>query len=176
MIGLSAERRLPTPDRTETRTGERETADILLVCTPGGHLMQLVSLRDAWAGYSTAWVSNDSRDVRSILDGERVYYGFGPAARSIPNFFRNLRLARRLLGELKPKLLVSTGAAMCVPFAWVARLSGVRVFYIESVTRISQPSLTCRLVRPVANKLYVQWPELAAQVPGSTYVGSVFSR
>jgi len=168
-----------TATTTETRepaTGGRETVDVLLVCTPGGHLMQLASLKSAWAGYSTAWVSEDTSDVRSILRGERVYYSSGRAARSIPNFFRNLRLARRLVRELEPKLMVSTGAAICVPFAWVARLSGVRVFYVESVTRIEEPSLTCRLVRPVADKVYVQWPELAARVPGSIYVGSVFSR
>jgi UDP-N-acetylglucosamine:LPS N-acetylglucosamine transferase len=149
-------------------------ADVLLVCSSGGHLVQLASLRRAWQGHSTAWVTDDSRDARSLLRGERVYYGFGPAARSGLNLVRNLRLAHRLITELRPKLLVSTGAALCVPFVWMARLCGVKVFYIESVTRIAGPSLTCRLVRPAANRVYVQWPELAGRVPGSIYVGSVF--
>ncbi len=147
--------------------------DVLLISHSGGHLIQLWSLRRAWHGYSRAWVTDNSSDARSLLAGERVYYGFGPAARSGVNLIRNLRLARRLIAELNPKIVVSTGAAMCVPFVWIARLRRIKVFYIESVTRIDSPSLTCRLVRPVATRVYVQWPDLASRVRGSIYIGSV---
>jgi UDP-N-acetylglucosamine:LPS N-acetylglucosamine transferase len=156
------------------RTDDDRRAEILLISTPGGHLVQLSSLRDAWRGYGVVWVTGDTSDARSILEGERVYYGFGPAERSIVNFARNLRLAWRLLRTLRPKLIVSTGAAMCVPFVWIGRLLGVKVFYIESVTRIEGPSLTGRLVAPLAHRVYVQWPELQQHVRGSKYVGSVF--
>ena len=151
-----------------------QNADVLLVCHSGGHLVQLVALRAAWDGYSSAWVTDDSSDARSLLEGERVFYGFGPAARSVTNFVRNLALAWRLTVTLKPKLVVSTGAAMCIPFAVVARLRGIHVFYIETVARVDSPSLTCRLIRPFASRVYVQWPELARRVRGSIYVGSVF--
>lgn len=151
-----------------------QNADVLLVCHSGGHLVQLAALRAAWDGYRSAWVTDDSSDARSLLEGERVYYGFGPAARSLTNLVRNLALAWRLTVRLKPKLVVSTGAAMCIPFAVVARLRGIDVFYIETVSRVDSPSLTCRLIRPFASRLYVQWPELARKVRGSIYVGSVF--
>jgi len=150
-----------------------QKADVLLVCHSGGHLVQLVALQAAWDGYRSAWVTDDSSDARSLLEGERVY-GFGPAARSVINFVRNLALAWRLTVRLEPKLVVSTGAAMCIPFAVVARLRGVDVFYIETVSRVDGPSLTCRLIRPFASRVYVQWPELARRVRGSIYVGSVF--
>jgi len=151
-----------------------QKVDVLLVCHSGGHLVQLVALQAAWDGYSSAWVTDDSSDARSLLVGERVYYGFGPAARSMINFVRNLGLAWRLVIRLEPRLVVSTGAAMCIPFAVVARLRGAHVFYIETVSRVDSPSLTCRLIRPFANRIYVQWPELARRVRGSIYVGSVF--
>jgi beta-1,4-N-acetylglucosaminyltransferase len=152
-----------------------DPVDVLLVCTPGGHLFQLASLKGAWDGYARAWVTGESSDTRSLLRDERVYWGHGPAARSLRNLFRNLRLAHHVIGELKPKVIVSTGAAMCVPFVWVGRLRGVKVFYVETVTRIDAPSLTCRLVRLAADRVYVQWPELTARVPGSRYAGSVFT-
>jgi UDP-N-acetylglucosamine:LPS N-acetylglucosamine transferase len=151
-----------------------DAVEVLLVCHSGGHLVQLAALEGAWNGYRAAWVTDDSSDARSLLEGERVYFGYGPAARSGVNLVRNLWLAWRLIGSLTPKVVISTGAAMCVPFVWVARLRGVKVVYIETVTRIEAPSLTCRLVRPAANRVYVQWPELAARVRGSIYVGSVF--
>ena len=50
-----------------------------------------------------------------------------------------------------------------------------RVAYVESFTRIDGPSLSCRLIRPVADRVYVQWPELAERLAGSRYLGSIFS-
>jgi UDP-N-acetylglucosamine:LPS N-acetylglucosamine transferase len=149
--------------------------DVLLVCHSGGHLVQLESLKGAWSGYSSAWVTDDSSQARSLLKDERVFYGWGPAARSTVNLIRNFGLAVRLIRRLRPKVIVSTGAAMCVPFVWVARLRGVKVFYIESITRIESPSLTTRLVRVPADRVYVQWPDLVPCVRGSTYVGSVLT-
>jgi UDP-N-acetylglucosamine:LPS N-acetylglucosamine transferase len=169
-----------TIDGRRSATGSRHggenagAVDVLLVCHSGGHLAQLALLQRAWAGYSCAWVTDASTDAQSLLEGKRVYFGYGPAARSGVSFFRNLRLALQLIEQLKPKIVISTGAAMCVPFIWVARVRGVRIAYIETVTRIDAPSLTCRLVRPAATRVYVQWPELAKRVPGAIYVGSVF--
>lgn len=146
---------------------------MLLVCSAGGHLLQLHLLREAWAGLSHAWVTLDRDDARTLLQGERVFYGHWPTTRNLGNLFRNLLLAFRLARELRPKAIVTTGAAVAVPFAWVGRLYGARVVYVESLTRVDSPSLSCRLVRPVASRLYVQWPQLAGALPSSRYVGSV---
>jgi hypothetical protein len=70
--------------------------------------------------------------------------------------------------------VVTTGAGVAVPFAWFARLAGARVVYVESFTRIDSISLSCRLIRPVADRVYVQWPEAAGLVRGARYVGNVF--
>jgi beta-1,4-N-acetylglucosaminyltransferase len=154
-----------------------ERADVLLVCTAGGHLMQLWSLRDAWASHSRAWVvgSHGGPDVESLLAGERVHLAYTPAARSAKNLVRNLLLARRLLGRMRPRVLVTTGAAVAVPFVWVARARGVRVAYVETLARAERPSLSCRLAAPAADRLYVQWPELQAALPRARYAGTVFS-
>jgi beta-1,4-N-acetylglucosaminyltransferase len=150
---------------------------VLLVCTGGGHLLQLWSLRDAWAGYSHAWVvgSNEGPDVESLLAGERVYLAHSPAARSVKNLVRNLALARRLLGRLRPDVVLTTGAAVAVPFAWLGRARGIRVVWVESLARVEHPSLSCRLVAPVADRVYVQWPELLSALPRARYAGPVFA-
>jgi UDP-N-acetylglucosamine:LPS N-acetylglucosamine transferase len=112
---------------------------LLLVCSSGGHLLQLVGLADAFA---------------------------------VPNLLRNLRLAATLLRRERPRAIVSTGAGVAVPFAWIGRLRGIPVVYIESVTRITSLSLSGRMIKPIANDLFVQWPELAETVPGARYEGS----
>jgi UDP-N-acetylglucosamine:LPS N-acetylglucosamine transferase len=149
--------------------------DLVLVCSCGGHLLQLVALRDSWQGFERAWVTFDKSDARSLLRDERVFYAHGPTNRSIKNLLRNVVIAWRVIRELRPAALVTTGAGIAVPFAWVAKLHGARVVYVESLARIDGPSLTYRLVAPVAEMRYVQWPELADTLPGSRFVGNVFS-
>ena len=41
------------------------------------------------------------------------------------------------------RVVVTTGAAVAIPFAWVGKLVGARVVYIESLTRIEKPSVSC---------------------------------
>jgi beta-1,4-N-acetylglucosaminyltransferase len=149
--------------------------DVLLVCSSGGHLLQLLALREAWQDFSHAWVTDDTPDTRSALDGERVLFAYGPTCRNVTTMLRNARLARRVMRRLRPAVVLTTGAAIAVPFSWVARASGVSVVYVESVTRVYRPSLTARMVAPIASRLYVQWPELVPALPRALHVGSVFS-
>jgi beta-1,4-N-acetylglucosaminyltransferase len=150
-------------------------ADLLLVCSCGGHLLQLVALRESWQGFGCAWATFDKSDARSLLSHERVYFAHGPTNRSIKNLLRNLVVAWRVIGEVRPKVVVTTGAGIAVPFAWVARLRGATVVYVESLARIDGPSLSYRLIAPIADRRYVQWPELAEALPRSRFLGNVFS-
>jgi beta-1,4-N-acetylglucosaminyltransferase len=151
------------------RTGR----ELLLVCSSGGHLQQLHALRPAWEPYSRLWVTFDRSDARALLVGEEVVYAYGPTNRSLRKLARNLLLAIRLIRRERPRVLLTTGAGVCVPFAWAGRMFGCKVVYVESATRIDVPSLSLRLVRPVAHRIYVQWPELQRRVRSARYHGSV---
>lgn len=155
------------------RAGSANQADVLLVCSAGGHLLQLHLLSRAWQGQSHLWVTHDKDDSRSLLEAEPVVYAYGPTTRNVPNLMRNLRLALRVIRRTRPQVLITTGAGLAVPFGWIGRSLGVRVVYIESFTRIDRPSLSCRLVAPVADRIYVQWPELTKHVRRGKYVGNV---
>ena len=148
-------------------------APLLLVCSTGGHLLQLVALRGAFDGFERVWVSFDGGDTRALLAGERVVHAFAPTNRNVPNLLRNLALAVRVIRRVGPVAIVSTGAGVAVPFAWAGRLLGVPFVYVESVTRIDSPSLTYRLLAPVATRVYAQWPELQRALPRSLYRGNV---
>lgn len=149
-------------------------ADVLLVCSSGGHLLQLVALSDAWVDVSRIWVTFDKSDAESLLRDERTVFAYGPTNRSLFNLARNALLALLVVRRVRPKLVVTTGAGVAVPFAWAARLGGARVIYVESLTRIDAPSLSCRLIAPIAHRVYAQWPDLARAMPRARYVGSVF--
>jgi beta-1,4-N-acetylglucosaminyltransferase len=149
--------------------------DVLLVCSAGGHLMQLHMLRAAWeeSGLRVAWVTLDREDARSLLAREDVMFAYGPTTRHLGNLARNILLAWKIVRGRRPRAIVTTGAAVAVPFVWIGRLLRVPTVYIESLTRIERPSLSCRLVRPVASRVYGQWPEVAAATPRMRYAGQV---
>jgi beta-1,4-N-acetylglucosaminyltransferase len=147
---------------------------LLLVCSSGGHLMQLHELRAAWETFPRTWVTFDKSDARSLLRDERVVHAFGPTNRDIPNLLRNLRLAWRMIRRERPSAILTTGAGVAVPFAWVARLHGIPTIYVESFTRIERLSLSGRLIAPVATRLYGQWPELAHNAPRIRFAGNLF--
>ena len=147
----------------------------MLVCSCGGHLLQLLQLESLWREQERVWVTFDKADARSLLADERVRYAWGPTNRNVPNLLRNIRLALRLVREERPAALLTTGAGVAVPFAWAARLLGIPVFYVESLTRIDQLSLSGRMIAPIARRVYVQWPELAADSPRLRFAGNVFA-
>lgn len=151
-------------------------AQLLLVSSTGGHLLQLRALEPAWAPFTRVWVTFDSVDSRALLEGEEVVHAHWPTNRNVPNLLRNLVLAARVLRRVRPVAVVTTGAGVAVPFAWLAWAFGARVVYVESLTRIERPSLTYRLIRPFVARAYVQWPELERELTGSLYRGTVFDR
>src|SRR5919197_2062389 len=145
------------------RRPDAARADVLLACSSGGHLLQMLALREAWEPFTHAWVTDDRSDTRSLLAGAKgpVYFAHWPTSRNLVTLVRNLILAWRLVRTVRPRVVLTTGAGTAVPFAWVARLAGARVVYVESLSRIERPSLACRLIAPIADRVYVQWPELA---------------
>jgi len=134
----------------------------LLVCSPGGHLLQLLRLQPAWEGFETTWVTLPAADTDYLLREERVVHGRGPTNRSLQALLSNLRLAWRVVREERPDAILSTGAALAVPFFLAGRLFGARLIFVESLTRTTSLSLSGRIVRPLADAFFVQWPDLAA--------------
>lgn len=134
---------------------------LLLVCSPGGHLLQLLRLQPAWEGFETTWITLPAADSDYLLREERVVLGRGPTNRSLGALLANLRLAWRVVRRERPDVILSTGAALAVPFFLAGKLCGARLIFVESLTRTTSLSLSGRLVRPLADAFFVQWPDLA---------------
>jgi UDP-N-acetylglucosamine:LPS N-acetylglucosamine transferase len=144
---------------------------VMLVCSAGGHLMQLHQLRSWWERQERTWVTFPGAQADSLLAGENVVEAYYPTTRNIPNAIRNLGLAVRLLRADRPDVVVSDGAGVAFPFILIARLLGVRTVYLEVYDRISRPTLTGRLCYPLAELFLLQWPEQAEHYPRGKVIG-----
>lgn len=144
---------------------------VMLVCSSGGHLAQLHSLRPWWQQHDRTWVTFAGAQADSLLDGESVVPAYSPTTRNIPNALRNLRLAIRLLRRERPDVIVSDGAGVAVPFFFVGRVLGIPTAYLEVYDRISRSTMTGRLCYPVTDLFLLQWPEQAASYPRGEVIG-----
>jgi UDP-N-acetylglucosamine:LPS N-acetylglucosamine transferase len=146
---------------------------VLLVCSAGGHLAQMIRLRPWWERHDRAWVCFDKADARSHLAGERTWWAFHPTTRSLLNLARNILLARRVLRTERPDVVVSNGAGVALPFIALARLRGISTVYVEVFDRVDSATLTGRLCRPFTDLFCVQWPEQQKLYRGSIVIGPV---
>lgn len=148
------------------------------VCIPtssGGHLTHMRMLMPMIdSARDRFWVTFDKEDANTALQGERVYHCHYPTNRNLPNLMRNTALAVRVLLRERPDLIISSGAAVAVPFFLVGKLLGARTVYVEVFDRVDAPTLTGRLVRPLTDLFVVQWPEMESVYPGSVCLGPVF--
>ena len=60
-----------------------DQADLMLVCSSGGHLQQMLALKPVWERYEHVWVTFDKSDTRSLLSEERVVYAHSPTNRNV---------------------------------------------------------------------------------------------
>lgn len=146
---------------------------ICLVCSAGGHFFELYGLKSLWKPHDCFWVTFKKEDTQSLLHEKKVYWAYAPTNRSLKNFIWNSFLAAKILPREKPKVIISTGAGVAVPFLALGRLLGCQTLYIESMARIKGLSLTGRLVYPIVHRFCVQWPELARRYSRALYRGQV---
>lgn len=146
---------------------------ICLVCSCGGHFLQLFNLKDFWSTKERFWVTFNAPDTRSLLSEEAVYHAYHPTNRNIRNMIRNMFLAFKILIREKPDLVISTGAGVAVPFIYVAKILKIKSIYIESITRVNKLSLSGSLIYPIVDNLIVQWPELEKRYKKAKFAGQV---
>lgn len=147
---------------------------IALVGSSGGHLTHLYLLKKFWENEDRFWVTFDKTDAKSILKEERFYPCYYPTNRNVKNTIKNTILAFKILRKEKPDLIISSGAAVAVPFFWLGKLFGSKTVYIEIFDRIDKPTLTGKLVYPVTDKFIVQWEELKKVYPKAINLGGIF--
>lgn len=147
---------------------------VCLVGSSGGHLTHLYMLKPFWQNKERFWVTFDKEDARSILQGEKMYPCYYPTNRSLKALCINTTLAIKVLLKEKPDVIISSGAAVAVPFFYLGKLLGAKTIYIEVFDRIDKPTMTGKMVYPVTDKFIVEWEEMKKVYPKAVNLGSIF--
>jgi UDP-N-acetylglucosamine:LPS N-acetylglucosamine transferase len=148
-----------------------KTKKIGLICSPGGHLVEVLQLLEAFEGYPIFFLTYKEK---ATLNRKNTYW--------IMNFARNplylivgmLKILLIFLKE-KPKVLFSTGAEIAIPSFYIGKfLFRTKLIYLECSAQVYSPSLTGRYVYPITDLFLVQWEPLLRQYgPKARYVGGL---
>ncbi|MGG3753341.1 PssD/Cps14F family polysaccharide biosynthesis glycosyltransferase [Heyndrickxia coagulans] len=146
---------------------------VCLVGSSGGHLTHLILLKEFWSKQDRFWVTFEKEDSRSLLENERKYWCYYPTNRNIKNLIKNSFLALKILLKERPDIIISSGAAVAVPFFYLGKLLGSKLVYIEVYDRIDLPTLTGKLVYPITDKFIIQWEEQRKFYPKAINLGGI---
>lgn len=144
---------------------------ILAISSGGGHWVQLLRLRSAFAGRPVVFASVLSSYGQDVA-GERFM--------KIPDATRwdRMRLVWMvlrilwLLLTLRPEVVVSTGALPGYVAVRLGKLLGARTIWIDSIANVEELSMSGARIGKHADLWLTQWPHLARD-GGPSYLGAV---
>jgi beta-1,4-N-acetylglucosaminyltransferase len=142
-----------------------------LICSHGGHFMELLQVRDAFEGYPTFWLTYREVSTSNLKD---TYYIANIGKSPVAFIFGLFKILFILLKE-RPTVLFSTGSEIAIPpFYFGKFLFGVKLIYLESCAQIFRPSMTGKWVYPITDLFLVQWESLLSKYgPKAKYIGGL---
>ena len=142
--------------------------NLCIISSCGGHLTEIRCLRSVYDRYNVTYILNDKAILPKDMETNTYFVTHSERdVKTLKNFYEFFRLFK----VLKPKVILTTGAGPAIPAGIVARLLNIKVIYVETITRITKPSLTGYLMRYIATHLFYQWRELSKFFPKGTYIG-----
>jgi UDP-N-acetylglucosamine:LPS N-acetylglucosamine transferase len=134
---------------------------LLAISSGGGHWIQLLRLRPAFAGACVTYAT--------VRQGYREDLEEGDGFRVIPdaNRWSKLQLLLSalavtwLLIRLHPDVVVTTGAAPGYFALCIGKCLGARVVWIDSIANAGELSMSGRNAGAFADLWLTQWPHLA---------------
>lgn len=149
---------------------------ICFVASSGGHLEEINQLKGIAEKYDNFLVTEQS-EYQSIKLGEKKYFVRKTDRKEklfLIHFIKLFFQAAKILKKEKPDLIISTGALITYPFCLLGKFMKIKSIYIESFARVNTPSMTGKLMHPIANLFIVQSEELLQFFPNAVYGGSIF--
>lgn len=133
---------------------------VLAIASRGGHWIQLLRLRSAFAGVDVIFVTTDP-EYQSMVKNE-AFRVVCEATRD--QKFRMVWLIIQIFWILireRPTAIVTTGAAPGYFAVRIGNWLGIKTLWIDSIANAVELSLSGRLASKHADKVLTQWNHLA---------------
>ena len=146
---------------------------IFLAASAGGHLSQLLKLHDICQGYDSFYVSTDPVVVDKLKKLSKTYI-VGECNRQHPlKTLMVMAKCIKIVLKERPSVVISTGAAPGCLLCIIAKIFGAKIVWLDSIANTEKLSLSGSIIRPFANLILSQWPEVAAKYKNVEFCGAV---
>jgi UDP-N-acetylglucosamine:LPS N-acetylglucosamine transferase len=132
-----------------------------------------MQILDAFDGHEIFFATYHSAREAEVKEIARAYFTDN-IGYSVIKMLRTFYWAARILFRERPKVILSLGAEIAVPFFYIGRAMGIKTIFIESWCRVEDLSITGKLVYPIADAFWVQWPQLLKVCgPKARFMGAI---
>ena len=144
---------------------------ILAVASAGGHWIQLLRIAPAFEGHRVVFASTNKSNFQEVPGYE--FYSFVDGHRKamwnfVKMFFQMIRILRRV----RPRVIITTGAAPGLMALLVGRFFSTKNIWIDSIANVEKLSTSGAIARRFSNLYLTQWENLAHQ-NGPGFQGAV---
>lgn len=146
------------------------TRRVLAIASGGGHWVQLLRLRPAFAGCAVSFATVHA-DSAVDLDGAPLFTFRDASRRDWWNFVASSAQIAAIVLRVRPHVVITTGAMPPLAALLVGRLIGARTLWVDSVANSERLSGSARIARRFAHRVVTQWPQVAT--PATPCWGSV---
>ena len=146
---------------------------ICIAGSTGGHLLQLLQLSQIYSKHNHFFLTFKRPMSESLAKKEKVFFIKDPGKNPL-NLLINIFQTLSIFIKQQPDVVISTGAGVAVPICYIAKIFGKKVIFIESFSRVHEPSLSGIFVHPIADLFIVQWKPLLKFYKKAVYGGSIF--
>jgi beta-1,4-N-acetylglucosaminyltransferase len=152
-------------------TTVRRNKKIGLICSAGGHFLQMLQLWEAFEGHPSFLLTYKEKQT----SGRKNTYYLINIVRNPFSFIVGIIKIFFILLKERPEILFSTGSEIAIPSFYIGKfLLRSKLIYVESSAQIYQASLTGRLVYPITDLFLVQWETLLKKYGSKAqYVGGL---
>ncbi len=145
---------------------------ICMPVSPGGHLTQALALAEKLKKKDTEifFVTSNLGKFRTSDLKWEFKHVINPS-RNLLKFIILTFQALSICIKKNPDAIISTGSNIPIPFFILGKLFGKKLIYIESISRVSKPSLSGKILYKISDLFFVQWKEMQKFYPNSIYAG-----
>lgn len=166
---------------------------VMFACNQGGHFSQMMALKDLFGKYNSVLVTDNvhasKEKTPALRDIKNVEYAMGMAKKrqelsketnkeksrwqSLSGYITLIWECRKIWKKYRPSVIITTGSNIAVGLFLYGWIKGSKLIFIETRAKVYSKTITGKIVSKVADKVFVQWPEMKEVYPNAEYLGTL---
>ena len=153
---------------------------VIFISSTGGHFNEMMQLEPMFKKYDYHIIVEKDKTNKNLKDKykKRInYLPYGTRAKLFVYVFIFTWIIIKSLFyfiKYRPHVILTTGTHTAVPICYFGHIFGTKVIFIETFANRNKPSLSGRLIYPIADMFIVQWEEMKKFYPKAVDGGSIF--